>query len=383
MAQTWPVSRTRIAALKAVDVAGRIVFAPFRALRRAGNSAPAIERILVIEPWNIGDVVLVTPFLAALRDRFPTARISLLARPYARQLLANTGLVDEVIDAELPWTAPKHKYRFDAAARRHMRDLIATLRERKFDLTIDARMDVRSNLLAAITLAPRRIGYDIGGGGWLLTDALPSKRDDTHKHADWDDLLRLLPGEGRVAKRRPTRPLLVVTRDEKEDAERLLTRELGSGSPTIGYHPGGSHPGKRWPADHFRELSHVLRNEFDGRHVVMLGPDDEDPGGWPGSALVVRPGLRELMAIISCCNVFICNDSGPMHISDALMIPLVAIFEIGNPKWFGPTSPTSVVVAGQLAGLGLSAAPWVAPPSNPVTVTCVADAVRDTLRNQS
>ena len=382
MAQTWPVSRTRIAALKTVDVAGRILFAPFRALRRASSPPGAIQRILVIEPWNIGDVVLVTPFLSALRDRFSDARISLLARPYARQLLANTGLVDEVIDAELPWTAPIHKYRFDATARRHMRDLIAMLRDRKFDLTIDARMDVRSNLLAAITLAPRRIGYDIGGGGWLLTEALPSNRDDTHKHADWDDLLALLPGEGRVAKRSPTRPLLVVTRDEKEDAERLLTRELGPGGPTIGYHPGGSHPGKRWPGGHFRELSRLLLNEVGGRHVVMLGPDDEDPGDWPASTLVVRPGLRELMAIISCCDVFICNDSGPMHIADALRIPLVAIFEIGNPKWFGPTSPSSVVVAGELAGLGLSAAPLDTPPSNPVTVTCVADAVRHTLQTK-
>ena len=379
MAQTWPISRARIAALRTVDVAGRIVFAPFRALRRAANPSPGIERILVIEPWNIGDVVLVTPFLSALRERFPGARVSLLARPYAREILANTGLVDEVIDAQLPWTAPKDKYRFDAAARRHMRDLIATLRDRKFDLTIDARMDVRSNLLAAITLAPRRIGYDIGGGGWLLTETLPSNRDDTHKHADWDDLLRLLPGEGRVPSRNPTRAMLVVTRDEKADAERLLTRELGAASPTIGYHPGGSHPGKRWPGDHFRELLRALRDDVGGRHVVMLGPQDQDPGDWPESTLVVRPGLRELMAIISCCDVIVCNDSGPMHIADALRVPLVAIFEVGNPKWFGPTSPSSMVVAGERAGLGLSAAPLDTPPSNPVTVTCVADAVRHTL----
>ena len=208
----------------------------------------------------------------------------------------------------------------------------------------------------------------------------PSNRDDTHKHADWDDLLRLLPGEGRVAERAPARPLLVVTRDEKVDAERLITREVRAGGPTIGYHPGGSHPGKRWPGGHFRELSHVLRNEVGGRHVVMLGPYDEDPGGWPEFTLVVRPGLRELMAIISCCDVLVCNDSGPMHIADALSVPLVAIFEMGNPKWFGPTNPLSVVVPGELAGLGMSPVPLDEPPSNPVTVTCVADAVRHTLR---
>ncbi|HEX7595089.1 MAG TPA: hypothetical protein VF387_01975, partial [Gemmatimonadaceae bacterium] len=78
MAQTWPVSRRRIAALKFLDLLGRVAVWPFRC--SLGKRVQTIERVLVIEPWNIGDVVLATPLLIALRDQIPAARITMLAR---------------------------------------------------------------------------------------------------------------------------------------------------------------------------------------------------------------------------------------------------------------------------------------------------------------
>src|SRR5882762_11436414 len=126
MEQTWPVSRRRIAALKIVDVVGRAVTWPFR---RRGGEHGKIERVLVIEPWNIGDVVLATPLLAKLRESFPNARIALLARGYARELLKDSGLVDEIIVADLPWTAPAHKYLITPAVAREMTKLVRALRK--------------------------------------------------------------------------------------------------------------------------------------------------------------------------------------------------------------------------------------------------------------
>ena len=93
----------------------------------------------------------------------------------------------------------------------------------------------------------------------------------------------------------------------------------------------------------------------------------------------MRPSLRELMAQLSCCDVLICNDSGPMHIADAFGVPVVAIFEIGNPQWFGPSGSRAVVVRGESAGIGLSAAPLDHPPRNPVDVARVAQAVKAAL----
>jgi ADP-heptose:LPS heptosyltransferase len=377
MAQTWPVSRTRRAALKTLDFFGRAAFAPVRALRdRTSLGAP--RRILVVEPWNIGDVVLATPILSALREKWPAAHIAILARDYAREILTGSGLVDEVIVCDLPWTAQRNKYRLNPATMTKLRDLVRHLRAQRFDVTLDARMDVRTNLLAAATGAPRRIGYDIGGGGWLLTHYLPSDRDQAHRIDDWLALLPLVDDSPPSAQPPHSVPRLRVSDSERAAARSSLSTRAGSAVPTIGYHPGGSHPGKRWPADRFRALIEQLRDSVGGAHVVFLGPN-EQASAWPEGATVIRPTLRELMSLLTCCDVFVCNDSGPMHLADALGVPVVAIFEVGNPQWFGPSGERSVVVPGERAGTRLSAAPLDTPPANPVAVESVAKAVKTTL----
>jgi len=363
--------------LRAADFAGRLIARPFG--RSLGSLPPKfVERILVIEPWNIGDVVLATPMLRELRRRYPKARISILARPHGRELLEGSGLVDDVIVFDLPWTAQTNKYRFTAAKVREMRDLVRTLRARNFDLTLDSRMDIRSNFLAAMSRAPYRLGYDIGGGGWLLTHTLPSDRDSTHRIDDWLALLDLLPDAGAPTtdERRPT---LDVTTAEREGAQRKLRERGAKGGPVIAYHPGGSHPGKRWPRSRFEELIRELSASLGGTQVVFLGPDDTPSDGWPPDSIVFREPLREMMALVSCCDVLVCNDSGPMHVADALGVPVVAIFEIGNPQWFGPSGPRARVLRGELAGIGISAAPLNHSPTNPVDVRRVAAAVKEIL----
>ena len=93
--------------------------------------------------------------------------------------------------------------------------------------------------------------------------------------------------------------------------------------------------------------------------------------------------MRDLCVLLKLCRALLTNDSGPMHVADALGVPVVAIFEVGNPQWFGPSGARATVIAGERSGIGLSAAPLDVPPFNPVAVTCVADAVRRTLRAQA
>lgn len=373
MAETWPNTRARRWLLNAADYVGRTAAAPFRRGTKA-HSPDSIRRILVIEPWNIGDVILATPLLRALRDRYPKALISLLAKPHAVVLLNGSGLVDDFIACDLPWTASRNKYPFSIRTLTTMNAVVRALRDRHFDVTLDARMDIRSNVLAALSNARQRIGYSIGGGGWLLTDSLPAGRSATHKIDDWLDLLALFPDDAQQGRDRPT-PMLSVSDTELKAARGRLLQQSPPSTPIIGYHPGGSHPGKRWPLPLFGRLIRDLDVSHGGMSVVFLGPDDEAPSGLPPGAIVRRLPLRELMAEIACCNVLVCNDSGPMHIADALGVPVVAIFEIGNPQWYGPSGPQAIVVCGELAGLGLSAAPLDRPPAHPVSVERVAAAV--------
>jgi ADP-heptose:LPS heptosyltransferase len=376
VAQTWPISRRRRALLRFVDLLGRIAVAPFRGVSKRKRSSQSAGKILVIEPWNIGDVILATPMLRQLRMRYPESEICILAQPHARDLLDRSGLVDEVIVCDLPWTANERKYHVTRSVVKEMRRLIRVLKERQFDVTIDARMDIRSNLLAATTGATHRVGYDIGGGGWLLTQTLPSDRDATHKIDDWLALVTRLPGgrESPAGDGRQT-PTLAVTEEERAAARKYLAEAGAESSPIIGYHPGGSHVGKRWPRERFEKLILELRATLGGSHVVFLGPNEKDSSAWPG-AIVSRPTLRQLMAQIACCDVLVCNDSGPMHIADALGVPVVAIFEVGNPQWYGPSGPRATVISGELAGRGVSAAPLDHPPRNPLAVARVSAAVK-------
>jgi ADP-heptose:LPS heptosyltransferase len=311
--------------------------------RKAGTDP--VKRILVMELWLLGDVVMMTPILRALRERFPDAEITVLAKPHAADLLHGSELADKVITFDFPWTARAEKYkpsRYD----RSIIDLVRRLRNERFDITIDGRMDVRSSAIAYATGAPTRIGYDFGGGGFLLTHALPASPDDDHRAHDWLSLLqplddgrwkdggRFTPAE--LGKR--FAPQLKVSAEERADAERLL-RSFGvqDGDIIVGIHPGASRPRGRWPLEHFAWVADSFASRHGSRCIVFV-----DPEGY-GADMPVRSeahfvsaSLREMMALMTCCDVFICNDSGPMHIADALGVPVVGIFTTGNPVWHRP-----------------------------------------------
>src|SRR5512141_202639 len=183
-----------------------------------------IWKILVVELWNIGDVVLATTALQALRARYPDAWIAFLGKPHAEEILRGSGLVDEVITFDFPWTTETGKYRRSRYDRRAMKSLFRRLREEKYDLTVDCRMDFRSNLVTFATRARRRVGYAFGGGTFLLTDAVPASPRMHHKVRDWLKLMEAV-GSRRGASLftqsedgKPLSPRLTLTPDERRAA---------------------------------------------------------------------------------------------------------------------------------------------------------------------
>ncbi len=334
MAQTWRVTPGKVAMFRAIDA----LSLPLRPFIRKSAASGDIRNILVMEPWYIGDVVLATPALRALRSKFPNARISLLGKQHAEELLRHSDLVDEVIVFDVPWTAKQSKYspsRYDADA---IHALLGALRSREFDLTVDARMDLRSNYLTWLTRAPRRVGYDFGGGSFLLTDAVPADPDRHHRVDDWIALLKPLGIEGRFE------PLLRVSNEETESARATLREHgIADSDALIAIHGGASDPRRRWAPEKFEGVATQLAERYGVKVVWLLDPDTPDREVTVASA-VLRTSLREMMAIFSQCKVVLCNDSGPMHIADALDVPVVAVFLTGNPVWHRPYRQNQEVV---------------------------------------
>jgi len=350
MAETWRVTRGKRLLLATVDTLAR----PFAALLLPRQRGPVegIWKILVVEIWNIGDVIIATTALQALRARYPDAWISLLAKPHAEELLRGSGLVDEVIPFDFPWTAEAEKYRLASYDRKAIAALFRRLREEKFDLTVDCRMDFRNNIVTFATRARRRVGYAFGGGSFLLTDAIPASPRGHHKVRDWLKLMEAVGSQHgakaitRSESGRPIAPRLALLPEERQAAAAALeSMGIAPRDLIVALHVGGSHPTKRWPAERFAEVADSLAESYGARIVVLVDPEGHGarlPLRTP--ACYLTSSLRELMAFIGSVDLLICNDGAPMHIADALGVPVVAIFTSGNPRWYGPSGKHQKVV---------------------------------------
>lgn len=295
--------------------------------RRASN-AP-VESILVVELWRLGDFALLTPALRALRARYPAAHLALLGPPAGAELLQESGLVDEVIPTVMPWTAEDGKYAPRRYALRALWREARALRARRFDVAVSARMDLRDNVVMAMAGARRRVGYDYGGGAYLLTDALPAQ--DGHRVEDW---LTLAAHLGAAASDR-TLTLRVSDAERAWAARWLSERGVADGDVLVAMHPGASSPVRRWAPDRFATVASRVAER--GAKVLVFEAGSTPGAQWPAGA-IVAPGtsLREFMALLAHCHLLVCNDSGPMHIAAALGVATVSLFTAQRPDWYAP-----------------------------------------------
>jgi ADP-heptose:LPS heptosyltransferase len=341
MAQTRTITPAKLRKIAALDIALRPLLALAPRPHRPRATPPAGMRILVVELWGLGDLVLVTPLLAELRERFPTAHVTLLAKPAAQQLLAGSRLVDDIVTFDFPWTAFDRKYSVRRYSLGRMMRLFKDLRARSFDVTLDARRDIRSNVVTYLTGAARRIGYDFGGATHLLTDAVPSGSQQAHKIEDWMGLLEPLLGVTPA----PRTPVLTVTEAERAAAARTL-RELGFDGrrEIVAIHPGASRPVRRVREDIVRDVAAGLVRR--GADVLLILDPDEHGAAFrlPPEVRAVRPTLRELMALIASADALVCSDSAAMHMAVALDTPVTAIFGPQRHEWYGSRNPRDRVV---------------------------------------
>jgi heptosyltransferase-2 len=338
MAQTRTITSKKLVAIGALDLVSRA----FRGVWRPPHSRSGSPRsFLVVEPWGIGDVVLSTALLRAIRTNYPQARIALLAKSYAKDLLANSGLVDEVIPFDFPWTAFTGKLSPRKYIPKEFRALIRQLRARDFDVSLDARRDIRSNAITYFAGARRRIGYDFGGGAHLLTDALPSGTQNEHKVTDWLALLAPLGLRNQVSV-----PSLAVTEAEKAGARRRLAMlGLSTERPIVGIHPGASQAVRRWNPERFAAVIDLLVEERRVQTLVFEEREGDSseitPRHWVRR---IKTDLRTFMSLATQCDLLLCSDSGPMHIANALGVPVTALFGPQRREWYGPRGERDRVV---------------------------------------
>src|SRR5689334_6104651 len=291
-----------------------------------------IQRILVFAYHGLGNFIMYTPALRALRERYPQARIDLQVgnNTGCEEVLAGAGLFDNI-----------YNLRYSAGAREWMaraREIRAT----RYDLIIS---EFHSHswplaLLVATSHAPYRLGH-VTSPGWPARFSrysyvfnLPVRmRDDEHEIERYFDLVAAVGAE-RVALDR-ARPFIHLTDDDRRFADEFLRAQAGAGT-VIGIQPGTS-PAmrwKQWPVDRYRQIVERFLSERRDAHIILFGAPNEREMieamaqglGARVSVAAGRTTVKQVAALIERCAALVCNDSGLMHTAVAVNTPVVAIY---------------------------------------------------------
>jgi len=279
------------------------------------------SRILIFNSAFPGDIVLTTPLIRAVYERFPGSYLAFCTTPAGAHLLAGLSYLDRLIVYD------KH------ASQRGPFGMLQTalrIRSEQFDLVLSAHRSARSALLLKMAGVPVRVGFKQSAWPWLYSVKVPRKREfhETQRN------LSLLTPFGVDPEKVSARPMLPVTGEEANHVFGQLGvgQPMGSG-PLVVVSPGSVWGTKRWIAERFSQLIDLLVEIHRARVIVVGSPLDRKQADLVLAACKSRPldlvgltELRELCALVRKADLLVTGDSAPMHIAWAFDIPTVAVF---------------------------------------------------------
>ncbi len=303
------------------------------------------QRIAAIRLDNLGDVLVTTPAIHAIKQSLPQAEITLLASPVGAQAGRLNPDIADVLVYQAPWMDPWHRLPQESEREMHA---LAEVRERRFDGAIIFTSFRQSPLPAAylcyLADVPLRLAASIDGPGSLLTTRHKHPERMMHEVERGLDLVNAI---GLTTEERGL--VLKVPADARAEAAAMLQQpRLATRRPLVVIHPGCSMPARTYPWEMFADVASLLVEEL-GAAVVLTGAEEERD-------LVerirdrIRPGVREstlacagtlpfptFCALIEAADLTVTNNTGPMHVSAAVKTPVVALFALTNPpEQWGP-----------------------------------------------
>lgn len=298
----------------------------------------APQNILVIKLRYLGDVLLATPTLQALKAAYPTARLTALVNRGTEEILIGNPDVDEIMP--LDRGSIVEQWRF-----------AVTVRRRGFDLVVDLTDGDRAAFLTWISGASVRIGFN-AEQRWTGRCYTTVVQSNATAHRIERDLAALTPLNISPIDRIPR--LWLSNEDESGTEELLANLAVRSDESLVVIQPGARYWFKAWPSERFAELADRLTEKF-GCQVLVGGSRQEIDLAQlvvkqAKSRLISIAGLspiRTLAALLKRAALFVGNDTGAMHIATAVGTPVVALFGPSNPAEWGPRGgPAEVIYKG-------------------------------------
>jgi heptosyltransferase I len=285
-----------------------------------------MNRILIIKPSSLGDIVHALPTFSALQWTFPSAQIDWLVKAQW------AGLLERVEGIGRIWRIPP--------GLRGWASMIRPLRATAFDVIVDLQGLLRTGVMGWLAGASRRIGFTNAreGSRWFYTETVPVPTVEMHA-VDRYLLVAATLGARRPSSRELSFGLKPLAEDRRTIAELLGAHGLQSGDRWIAISPAARWQTKHWPVESFARTADRIQDEGLGR-VALIGSVEDRPTARELLRLMRTPALDLtgatplwlLPALLESTAMLVTNDSGPMHVAAAVGTPVVALF--------GPTSAT-------------------------------------------
>ncbi len=306
-------------------------------------SSPSYNRILVVRTDRIGDVVLATPLLRALRKAFPLATLSVMVRPYAQDVLRNNPHINEILLDD-----PDGSH----AGIKGFLAQVRSVRKRRFDVALILLPKSRLSWMLFLAGIRTRVGVEIRLDHVLTFMRIVTRKDYTEDRHEADYCLDLgreigVSGDGLETE-------VFVTPEESASAGRLLMDHgVKPTAVLVGIHPFSGMSAPNWKVERYKELISMLLTRPDV-HIVITGSTADAAHALALTAVEPKRvtamhgrTLRETIAIISRLRVLVSPSTGPMHLAAGLRVPTVSTFcplQACSPRRWGPSGNHSEIV---------------------------------------
>lgn len=298
-----------------------------------------MKHILIINLGGIGDLLLSTPALRALRKAHPEAEISVLATAGVYEIVKSLSYIDKVFTFNLEYGKI---FPFSKSLRNLK--ILSILRKKQFDVAINMRTLVsdrgarKVKILLAIIRPGMKVGRDTEGRGYFFDIKIPETIVGTKHEMEYHiDTVKALGAE--VIDRTID---FEIDEESIENVNKILEEDISKDVILIGFHPGGR-PSRRWPIENFVKVAEDVHKRISCKLVATGGESEisliKELVRASHAEIINLAGMlsiKELGALIKRCNLFVSNDTGPMHISAILGTPLVAIFGPGDIAHYDP-----------------------------------------------
>lgn len=298
------------------------------------------KRILIFNVNWLGDVLFSTATIRNIRRDFPDSFIACIVPSRCYHILKGNPHLDEIIIFD---EKDRHKGILSKLK------FIFFLKRRKFDIAFILHRSFTRALIVYLAGIPERVGYYSKKRGWLLTEKIsPAQRDSLHRI---DYYLTLIEKAGLRVEDRFTE-FFIDHRDEQYVEDFLKKQNINKDDLTIVINPAGNWAPKRWPAAYFADLMDRLISEFKAKVIITADIKDE---------LVVRTilekmsaepinacgrlNLKQLAALLKVASLFICPDTGPLHIANSVGTKkIIALYGPTHPLVTGPYPLKNVII---------------------------------------